>query len=93
MDVICEDDLDSEDEGYVDDWDGGAETWDSLDTVLGRLANQVLKAEGKLTLELNARRVGPESVKFDRLLSRFLEHGELDDRSTQIHIRCRMKRF
>ena len=90
MDLVGQEDSDSEDEGYLDDWDDETETWDSLDTVLGRLANQVSKAEGKLTLELNVRRVGSESVKFDRLLSQFLEYGELDLRSTQIYIRCRM---
>lgn len=91
MDPIGEEDSDSEDKGYMDNWDDEAETWDSLDTVLCRLANQVFRAEGKLTLELNVRRVGSESVQFDRLLSQFLEYGELAVRSTQIHTGCRMK--
>lgn len=91
MDLIGEEDPDSEDEDYLDDWNGETEPWDSLDTVLGRLANQVSKVEGKLTLELNVRRAGSESLKFDRFLSQFLEYGELDVRSTQIYIRCRMK--
>ena len=91
MDLIGQEDSDSEPEDYPDGWDGETETWDSLDTVLGRLASQVSKVEGKLTLELNVRRVGSDSVKFDRLLSQFLEYGQLDVRSTQIYIRCRMK--
>jgi len=91
MDAICEEDPDSKDQAYMDNWDDEAETWDSLDTVLCRLANQVFKADGKLTLELNVRRMGSESVQFDRLLSQFLEYGELDVRSTQIHTGCRMK--
>lgn len=87
MDIVGRDDSNSddsdsetEDEDDWDDEDDGTETWDLLDTTLGRLAQQV---QGKLTLQLNIRCLGPEPAKFDHLLSRFLEYGILDVNSTQ----------
>lgn len=86
MYFINDEDSGSEDEDDLDGWGDETDTWGSLDTILVRLAKQV---DGKLTLRLNVRRVGSESVKFDRLLNQFLQYGELDIHSTQIHIRCR----
>ena len=77
MEFVAEEDSDSDDEDDWNDDDDGTVTWDSLDTTLSRLAKRVSKVEGRLTLRIKA--AWPlSSVKFDRLLSQFLEYGELD---------------
>jgi len=87
MDVVGDEDSNSEDEGDEDD---ETETWCSLGTTLSHLAEQVSKVEGKLTLRLKFRRLGSKMIKFDHLLSQFLEHGELDVHSTRVFIRCHL---
>lgn len=93
MDIINSEDLDSEDEDEDDSdgWNDETETWGTIDTILGRLAGEVSKAGGKLILQLNIQRVGSEPIKFDHLLNRFLDYGEIDVNPTQIFLRCRMK--
>lgn len=74
-------DGDSDSDSGDDDWDDGddgVQTWGTLDMTLGRLAEQVSKAENKLILQLNVRPSIPKPVKFDQLLSQFLECGVLD---------------
>jgi len=82
-------DRENEDSDDSDDWNDETETWGSLDTTLGRLAKQVSQAEGKLALEFDIQCMGSEPVKFNRLLSQFLEYGDLDIRSTQTDDRRR----
>jgi len=89
MDVVGDEDSDSQGKGERGDGDDETETWGSLDTTLSHLAKQVSKVEGKLTLRLKFRRLGSELIKFDHLLSQFLEHGELEVHSTRVFIRCR----
>ena len=84
MDTIHEaaPDRENEDSDDSDDWNDETETWGSLDTTLGHLAKQVSQVEGKLTLEFHIQYLG----RFNHLLSKFLEDGDLVIRST---IRCR----
>ena len=91
IDSPSEEVSDSEDEDDSDGWDDNTETWNSLDRILGRLAEQASSVGRKLTLELNIRRSGSEPIKLDRRLSRFLEHGGLVVHPVQIYMRCRMK--
>jgi hypothetical protein len=51
----------------------------SKDILLSRLAQQVRNIENKLTLQLKIRRLGPEPLKFDHLVPKFLGHGGLVD--------------
>jgi hypothetical protein len=87
IDFITVEDSDS-DEDDSDDEDEEPETWDSLDATLGRLAEQVSKAEGKLILQLILPSCGP--VKPDHILGQFLEHGEIDiDHAQRYTRRCK----
>lgn len=69
---------DSDSDGDEDDWGDGTETWNLLDTTLGRLAEQVSKVENKLTLQLNMQPPDSGPVKLDHPLSKFLEYGGLN---------------
>lgn len=78
-------DLDDEDEDDWSDEDDGTVTWGTLDTTLTRLAKRVSEAEGRLTLRFNSvwpSRNPAKPVKFDHLVSKFLEYGVLDDNHT-----------
>ena len=71
-----------------DEWedeDDEPELWSTLDMTLSRLAKQVSKVEGKLTLQLNFPCLDSEKVEFDHLLGQFLEYGELDINFTAFH--------
>jgi len=88
MNVVSDEDSDSGDEDVWDDGEDETETWSSLDTRLSRLAKQVPKVEGRMTLRLKFQHSGSEPPKFDHLLSQFLEYGELDVHSTPVSIGC-----
>ncbi|KAF9779607.1 hypothetical protein BJ322DRAFT_1113407 [Thelephora terrestris] len=60
-------------------WGARPIPWGSWDTVLSHLAHQARGAGGRLTLQLNVRRVGPKPPKLDHLLPRFLGDGGLVD--------------
>lgn len=86
MDFVDPDDSDpeyepdsEEDEDDVDGRSGGTASWDSLDTTLCRLAQQVHSVESKLTLQLNIRHIGPKPFRVDHLLPNFLGYGGLVD--------------
>ena len=49
--------------------------WDPWDTMLSPLAHQVHNAGGKLTLQLNVRRVSPIPLEPDHLFPKFLGYG------------------
>lgn len=79
-----DDEDDDEDEDNEDEDEGSVRRsrtipWGPLDTVLSRLAHQAHNVEGKLTLQLNIRHVGPNPFNLDHLLPKFLGHGGLVD--------------
>ena len=80
VEFVNEGDSDSDDEDDWSDGDDGTVTWGSLDTTLSLLAKRVSETECRLTLQLNniwPRRNPAKPVKFDHLVSRFLEYGVL----------------
>lgn len=80
MDFVDEDDSDQEYEpDFEEEEIGGTSQWDSLDTTLSRLAQQVHHVERRLTLRLNIRHIGPKPFKPDHLISKFLGCGGLVD--------------
>jgi hypothetical protein len=67
-------DFEGDDDG--DEWNEGTAAWDPLGTTLIRLAQQVHKVEGKLTLQLVVR---PGPFHFGHLVPKFLENSGLVD--------------
>ncbi|KAF9643206.1 hypothetical protein BDM02DRAFT_3227298 [Thelephora ganbajun] len=75
-------DGDEEEDEELYEWSGGTDTCNSLDTTLSRLAQQMSKVDGKLTLQLNIWCISSKPFKFDHHIRKFLEYGGLDINST-----------